>query len=118
MIGGLRNHFQGAVNNYTYQEGENKVIVMDETKHVHGGLRAGYSGSRGALGDEGGVVVHGGHNVINENCLIKLTIISCTLNSDGPWYDKNDLYVQFRYDGKFMRTKTIGNAGRMAVFNE
>ena len=58
MVGGLRNHFQTAVNNYTYQEGDNKVIVMDETNRAHGGLRAGYSGSRGALGDEGGVVHH------------------------------------------------------------
>ena len=107
MINGLKTHFDNAVTNYnkSYMEGDVHVKVIGD--------------ERSPSPNQGVVTYHtDSHRAMNANCYIKLTVLSCKLNSDGPWFDKNDLYIRFNYDGKIMKTRTIDNAGKEAHFNQ
>lgn len=50
---------------------------------------------------------------------IKLIIWNAKFNKDcADWISKQDPYVQFKYGGKTLRTKTKWNAGKVALWNE
>jgi len=47
-----------------------------------------------------------------------LTILSAKFNEDNDSWGKQDPFIQFKYNGRLLKTSTKGDAGRRATWNE
>ena len=55
---------------------------------------------------------------VNSNCKLRLLIGEAKFLKDADTFGKQDPFMQFKYDGKEIRTTVKDDAGKHAIFNE
>ena len=55
---------------------------------------------------------------MNSNSRIILTILRAKFNTDLDSFGKQDPFVQFKYNGRLLKTSTKAGAGKEATWNE